>query len=85
MPYDFVDQLEENKWTKLDKKWLKGVKKTLQQAQANSVKNVKLMRVVMKEDITGVDPNLINYNKDHIFQVTMDNDAQSTFTSIQNQ
>jgi len=33
----------------------------------------------MKEDITGVDPNLINYNKDHIYQVTMDNDAQSTF------
>jgi hypothetical protein len=79
MPYDFVDELEENKWTKLDKKWLKGVKKTLQQAQANSVKNVKLMRIIMKEDITGVDPNLINYNKDHIFQVTMDNEAESVF------
>ena len=79
MPYDFVNDLEENKWTKLDKKWIKGVKKTLQQAQANSVKNVKLMRVIMKEDITGVDPNLINYNKDHIYQVIMDNDAQSTF------
>jgi hypothetical protein len=33
----------------------------------------------MKEDITGIDSNLINYNKDHIYQVTMDNDAQSTF------
>ena len=79
MPYDFVNELEENKWTKLDKKWEKGVKKTLQQAQANSVKNVKLVRIVMKEDITGVDPNLINYNKDHIFQVTMDNEAESKF------
>ena len=67
MPYDFVNDLEDNKWTKLDKKWEKGVKKTLQQAQANSVKNVKLMRITMKEDITGVDPNLINYNKDHIY------------------
>jgi hypothetical protein len=33
----------------------------------------------MKEDITGIDSNLINYNKDHIYQVTMDNDAQSIF------
>ena len=33
----------------------------------------------MREDITGVDPNLINYNKDHIFQVTMDNEAESIF------
>ncbi len=33
----------------------------------------------MKDDITGLDSNLINYNKDHIYQVTMDNDAQSIF------
>ncbi len=61
------------------KKWVKEVKKTLKQAQEHSVKNGKLVRTIMKEDITGIDPNLINYNKDHIYQVTMDNDAQSTF------
>ncbi len=55
------------------------VKKTLKQAQAHSVKDVKLVRTIMKEDITGIDPNLINYNKDHIYQVIIDNDAQSTF------
>ncbi len=55
------------------------LRKTLKQAQARSVKDVKLVRTIIKEDITGVDPNLINYNKDHIYQVTMDNDAQSTF------
>ncbi len=58
---------------------MKEVKKTLKQAQAHTVKDVKLVRTIMKEDITGVDLNLINYNKDHIYQVTMDNDAQSTF------
>ncbi len=79
MPFDFVNDLEDNKWTMLDKKWLKEVKKTLKQAQSHSVKDVKLVRTIMKEDITGIDSNLINYNKDHIYQVTMDNDAQSTF------
>ena len=57
---------------------MKEVKKTLKQAQAHSVKDVKLVRTIMKEDITRIDSNLINYNKDHIYQVTMDNDAQST-------
>ncbi len=64
-------------------KWLKDVKKTLKQAQSHSVKDVELVCTIMKEDITGIDWNLINYNKNNIYQVTMDNDAQSTFTSIQ--
>ena len=62
-----------------DKKRLKDVTKTLKQAQSHSVKDVELVCTIMKEDITGIDSNLINYNKDHIYQVTMDNDAQSTF------
>ncbi len=58
---------------------MKEVKKTLKQAQSHSVKDVELVQTIMKEDITGIDLNLINYNKDHIYQVTMDNDVQSTF------
>jgi len=79
MSFDFVNGLEADKWTILYKKWLKDVNKTLEQAQSHSVKDVELVRTIMKEDITGIDLNLINYNKDHIYQVTMDNDAQSTF------
>ncbi len=79
MPFDFVNGLVDGKWTILDKNWLKGVKKTLKQAQSHSVKDVELVRTIMKEDITGIDSNLINYNKDHIYQVTMDNDVQSMF------
>ncbi len=58
---------------------MKDVKKTLKQAQSHSVKDVELVHTIMKEDITGIDSNLINYSKDHIYQVTMDNDAQSMF------
>jgi hypothetical protein len=79
MPFDFVNGLVDDSWAILDKKWLKDVKKTLKQAQAHSVKDVELVCTIMKEDITGIDSNLISYNKDHIYQVTMDNDAQSTF------
>jgi hypothetical protein len=79
MPCDVVNGLVDGKWTILDKKWLKDDKNTLKQAQSHSVKDVELVRTIMKEDITGIDSNLINYNADHIYQVTMDYDAQSMF------
>ncbi len=31
MPFDFINGLKDGKWTKLDNKWLKDVKKTLHQ------------------------------------------------------
>ena len=40
MPFDFVNDLEDNKWTMRDKNWLKEVKKTLKQAQSHLVKDV---------------------------------------------
>ena len=77
MPFNFVNGLVDGKWTKLDNKWLKDVKKILKQAQSNSVKDIVFVRTIMKDDMTGSDLNLINNDKDHIYQVTMDNDAQS--------
>ncbi len=59
---------------------MKDVKKTLKQAQSNSVKDVVFVRTIMKDDMTGSDLNLIINDKDHIYQVTMDNDAQSIFS-----
>ena len=79
MPFDFVNGLVDGKWTKLDNKWLKDVKKILKQAQSNSVKDIVFVRTIMKDDTTGMESNLFNNNKDHIYQVTMDNAAQSTF------
>ena len=58
---------------------MKDIKKTLKQAQANSVEDIVFMRTIMKDDMTGTESNLFNNNKDHIYQMTMDNDVQSTF------
>ncbi len=72
----------DGKWTKLDNKWLKDVKKILKQAASNLVKYVVFVCTIMKDDTTGLVSSLFNNNKDHIYQVTMDNDADSTFMSI---
>ena len=79
MPFDFVNGLKDGKWTKLDNKWLKDVKKTLKQAGSNSIKDVVFVRAIMKSDMTFTESNLFNKDDNHIYQVTMDNDAQTTF------
>jgi hypothetical protein len=79
MPFDFVNGLKDGKWTKLDNKWLKDVKKTLKQAGSNSIKDVVFVRTIMKSDTTFTESNLLNKDDNHIYQVTMDNDAQTTF------
>jgi hypothetical protein len=45
MPFDFVNGLKDGKWTKLENKWLKDVKKTLKQAVSNSIKDVAFVRL----------------------------------------
>ena len=79
MPFHFINGLVDGKWTNLDNKWLKDVKKILKQAASNSVKDVVFVHTIMKDDTTGTESNLLNNNKDHIYQVTMDNYAESNF------
>jgi hypothetical protein len=79
MPFNLVNGLIDGKWTNLENKWLKDVKKTLKQAQSNSVKDLVFVRTIMKDDMTGTELNWFNNDKDHIYQVTIENDAQSTF------
>ncbi len=50
----------------------------MKQAASNLVKNVVFVRTIMKDDTTGLVSNLFNNEKDHIYQVIMDNDADST-------
>jgi hypothetical protein len=57
MPFDFVNGLKDGKWTKLDNKWLKDVKKTLKQAGSNSIKDVVFVRTIMKSDMTFTESN----------------------------
>ena len=64
MPFDFVNGLKDGKWTKLENKWLNGVKKTLKQAVSNSIKDVKFVRKIMKDDLHFTESNLSNKDND---------------------
>jgi hypothetical protein len=79
MPFDFVNSLKDGKWTKLENKWLNDFKKTLKQAVSNSIKDVQFVCTIMKDDLPFTESNLLNKDNDHIYQVTLDNESQSTF------
>ncbi len=79
MPFDFVNSLKDGKWIKLENKWLNDVKKTLKQAVSNSIKDVKFVRTFMKDDLPFTESKLLNKDDEHIYQVTLDNESQSTF------
>ena len=81
MPFDFVNSLKDGKWTKLEleNKWLNDFKKPLKQAVSNSIKDVKFVCTIMKDDLPFTESNLLNKDNDLIYQVTLDNESQSTF------
>jgi hypothetical protein len=58
---------------------LKDIKKILKQAVSNSIKDVVFVHTIMKVDTIWTESNLFNKDNDHIYQVTIDNDAQTTF------
>jgi hypothetical protein len=73
MPFDFVNSLKDGNWTKIENKWLTDVKKTLKQAESNSIKDMKLVRTIMKSNLPFTEFNLLNEDNDHIYQVALDN------------
>jgi len=80
MPFDFVNSLKDGKWTKLENKWLNDVKKTLKQAVSKSIEDMQLMCTIMKDNLPFMESNLLNKDNDHnVYQVTLDNESQSTF------
>ncbi len=46
MPYQFVANLEPDQFTALDTRWLKNVKKFLKKAKLNSIKQIRLARLL---------------------------------------
>jgi hypothetical protein len=51
MPFDFIDELKDNKWTHIDKKWLARLMKHLKKAQSSNIKQIRFIRHIERLDI----------------------------------
>jgi len=79
MPFDYVNELPNEQWKRLDKGWLKYVRKTLKQAASNSIKEIKLSRVIVRNDFYGQSKELTHNEQCLIYLITMNNLEQTQF------
>ncbi len=50
MPFEFIDGLKENAWTAIDKIWLQKLSKHLKYTQSTTIKQIRLMRHIGRDD-----------------------------------
>ena len=50
MPFDFIDGLEDENWTRIDHKWLARLMKHLNKAQSSNIKQIRFISTL--EDLT---------------------------------
>ena len=83
MPYQFVANLEPGQFTPSDKLWLKNVKKIIKKAKLNSIKQIRLVRLVLKTNYVG-NPTITfkNLNKDVIYEAVTDTNDSSYLVTL---
>ncbi len=72
MPYDFVANLKPNHWTPLEILWLKSVRKILNKAKTNSIKQIRLVRLPKKHFLGNQTMSFENSNADVIYEAVTD-------------
>jgi hypothetical protein len=81
MPYQFVANLEPGQFTPLDSRWLKNVKKILKKAKLNSIKQIKLVRLLKMNYVGICTITFKNSNEDVIYEADTDiNDSSYLVT-----
>ena len=51
MPFDFIDGLKDENWTRIDHKWLARLMKHLKKAQSSNIKQIRFIRHIGRLDI----------------------------------
>jgi hypothetical protein len=82
MPYQFVASLEPGQFTPLDNKWLKNLNKILKKARLNSIKQIRLIRVLRRNCIGNRTITLRNSNEDVIYEVVIDTNDSSFLVNL---
>ena len=51
MPFDFINGLKDNNWTRIDQKWLARLMRHLKKAQSSNIKQIRFIRHIGRLDI----------------------------------
>jgi hypothetical protein len=82
MLYQFVANLEPGQFTPLDTQWLKNLKKILKEAKLNSIKQIRLVRLLKTNYVGNQTITFKNSNKDVIYETVTDTNDLSYLVTL---
>jgi hypothetical protein len=74
MPFDFINESKDKKWTRIDHKWLARLMKHLKKAQSSNIKQIRFIRHI---GILDIYYNLREFDIEddcHIYEIFLEND-----------
>jgi hypothetical protein len=74
MPFDFINGLKDKKWTHIDKKWLARLMKNLKKAQSRNIKQIRIIRHVVRLDIYNNSREYEIEDDCHMYEIFLEND-----------
>jgi hypothetical protein len=82
MPYQFVANLEPGQFNPLDTQWLKNVKKILKKAKLNSIKQIRLVRLLKTNYVGNCTIIFNNLNENLIYEAVTDTNDSSYLVTL---
>jgi hypothetical protein len=77
LPYQFVANLEPGQFTPLDTRWFKNVKKFFKKAKLNSIKQIRLVRLLKTNYVGNCNVTFKNSSENVIYVAVTDTNASS--------
>ncbi len=71
MPYQFVDNLKHGQFTPLDNQWLKNLNLILEKEKSNSIKQIRLVRLVGRNYFWNCSITFKNSYEDMMYKVVI--------------
>jgi hypothetical protein len=82
MPYQFVANLEPGRFTPLETRWFKNVKKIYKKAKLNSIKQIRLVRLSMTNYVVNQTMTFKNSNENVIYEAITDTNDSSYLVTL---
>jgi hypothetical protein len=76
MPFDFIDGLKEKDWTAIDKIWLQKLSKHLKHIQSTTIKQIRLIRHIGRDDFYNQSTEYENDDDCYIYVIFQTNNTK---------
>ncbi len=74
MPFDFIDEYKDKKWTHIDKKWLARLMKHLKNAKSSNIRQIRFIRHIGRLDIYDNSREYEIEDDCYIYEIFLEND-----------